>query len=130
MRHPDVFLTNGTIYLRGIKLCMSKKAAHLLNRHASVECVGRHGSAETVWMDIIYSGAAAKLPEHPFNTVFAQTPIRLVERDKQSWIVIDTAVQVHLKVYAGRWSYIGLTFFETFAKDSNIVAGKVDVRAV
>lgn len=60
MRYPDVFLVHRTINLRRVKLGMAQKAADLLNRHAAVESVGRHGPAEPVRMYVFNTGPAAE----------------------------------------------------------------------
>ena len=127
MGHADVFLAHRAVYLSSIKLRVAKEAADLFNRHATVKGVCRHGPAESVWMDVFYTGFPAKDPEHSLNAVFGQAVVWALKRHEQRRIIISATVEVHFKIYAGGRREISFTFFGAFSKYGDVIGGEIDV---
>lgn len=127
MGHADVFLAHRAVYLSSIKFRVAKDATDLLNRHTAIQSIGRHGPAESVWMDVFYTGFPAKDPEHSLNAVFGQAAVWALKRHEQRRIIVSAAVEVHFKVYAGGRREISFAFFGAFFEYSDVIGGEIDV---
>ena len=78
---------------------MPENLRNVLNRYTFTDQICCQGPAETVRVDIAYTGAAAEVLNNVLDSLLCEPAVRILEPHKQRWIVIGPASEVTPEIF-------------------------------
>lgn len=123
-------LIQGYIYLRGPEITVAKDLRNVLNRYAFADQIRCQGSAEPVRMHVAHAGTAAEILNNVLNPLLGQPPVRILESNKQSRIVIGPAAEITPEIFGTDLGEVKATLLAAFADYGGFAGNKVNTGPV